>query len=90
MQISPLAIIRMKTPRTVLSGFIALLMFLTCSLPAEARVNHKPGYNSFSPEQDIELGRDAVKEVEKELTLVNDQQLNDYISRLGQIGRAHV
>jgi predicted Zn-dependent protease len=49
-----------------------------------ARVNIKPGFNTFSPAQDVELGKEASQEVEKEYMLVRDAQLNDYVLRLGQ------
>ena len=74
MRLSPIAFARSTALRAILSSSIAVLMFLTATVPLQARVNHKPGYNSFSPEQDIELGRDAAKDAEKEL----------------KIGRAHV
>jgi Zn-dependent protease with chaperone function len=84
MRFSHRAIASRKAPRAALSLLTAAFLFLSSTLPLHARINHKPGYNSFSAEQDIELGRDAVKEIEKELTLVNDAAVNDYINRLGQ------
>src|SRR5262245_41193084 len=66
------------------SAALAAILLLSTAAPSEARVNLKPGYNSFSPEQDVELGRQAAVEAERELSLVNDPQLNDYINRLGQ------
>lgn len=68
----------------LLTAIAALAAILPGAVLLYARVNHKPGYNSFSPDQDIELGREAAKDAEKELTLVNDAQLNDYVNRLGQ------
>jgi hypothetical protein len=53
-------------------------------MPLPARIELKPGFNTFTPAQDVELGQEAAKEVEKEFPIVNDSQLNDYISRLGQ------
>jgi Zn-dependent protease with chaperone function len=50
----------------------------------QARVEHKPGFNTFSTQQDIQLGREAVGEIERELALVNDSQLTEYVNRLGQ------
>jgi Zn-dependent protease with chaperone function len=50
----------------------------------EARVEIKPGFNTFTADQDVELGREAARDVEKQYPLVNDPALNDYISRLGQ------
>ena len=70
--------------RAAVAVFMAGVMLLTTALPAEARVNIKPGYNSFSPDQDIEMGREAIKEIEKEIELVNNAELNDYINRLGR------
>ena len=75
---------RPSTFRALLHCCMAAVLLLSTAWPAEARVNHKPGFNSFSPDQDIELGREAAKEAEKELTLVNDAQLNDYLNRLGK------
>jgi predicted Zn-dependent protease len=61
-----------------------LCLLLLAGTSLHARVTIKPGFNSFTPDQDIELGREASKEIEKEITLVTDAQLNDYVSRLGQ------
>ena len=62
------------------------LLLRVCGLAPllEARINIKPGFNSFSTEQDIQLGQESAKQVEKEFQIVNDAQLNDYISRLGK------
>jgi beta-barrel assembly-enhancing protease len=71
--------------RRYVSATLATALFVAGSVPPlEARVNIKPGYNSFSPEQDVELGREAAAEAERQLNIVTDPQLNDYISRLGQ------
>jgi hypothetical protein len=61
---------------------VCLLLFSATPLPA--RVEIKPGFNTFTPAQDVELGQEAAKEIEKEYPIVSDSQLNDYISRLGQ------
>jgi len=61
-----------------------LCLLLLAASPLHARVDIKPGFNTFTPDQDIELGREAAKGVEKEFPLVNDAELNNYISRLGQ------
>lgn len=44
----------------------------------------QPGFNMYSKQQDIELGREAAQQVRQEVMVVDDQQLQDYISRLGQ------
>ena len=52
--------------------------------PLAARVEIKPGFNTFTPEQDIQFGQEAVKEIEKEFRIVSDAQLSEYINRLGK------
>jgi Zn-dependent protease with chaperone function len=56
---------------------------------AFARYNPKPGMNFFSPEQDIQLGQQNAAEVEKQMPILKDAQLNQYIQRLGQKLVAH-
>ena len=61
-------------------------IFLIPSLvsPLYAQIEHKPGFNTFSTQQDIELGREAVGEIERELVVVTDPELSEYVNRLGQ------
>src|SRR5262249_52545526 len=44
----------------------------------------RQGFNVFSPEQEIEIGRNSVIAVDKYLTLLSDASVNEYINRLGQ------
>jgi len=44
----------------------------------------KPGFNVYSKEQDIELGRRGAAEISRQLELVSDQKLQEYIKTLGQ------
>ena len=48
------------------------------------RTKLRPGTNAYTPQQDIDLGREVAKEAEKELVLVNETRANSYIARLGQ------
>jgi predicted Zn-dependent protease len=43
----------------------------------------KPGFNVYSKDQDVELGKAAAQEVRKQVEIVNNQELQSYISRLG-------
>ncbi len=43
----------------------------------------KPGWNLFSKQQDIELGREYAQQVERQMTVVPDKQLTDYVNRVG-------
>jgi Zn-dependent protease with chaperone function len=44
----------------------------------------KPGINLFSPEQDVELGREVSKDAEKQLPMLNRERVDDYLERLGK------
>jgi predicted Zn-dependent protease len=44
----------------------------------------KPGFNLFSKEQDVQLGREAAQQIEQKVRVVRDRQLNDYVTRLGR------
>jgi len=50
---------------------------------AGARKMPKPGWNLFSKQQDVQLGREAAAEIEKQLTVIQDKALTDYINRIG-------
>ena len=44
----------------------------------------KPGFNVYSKEQDIELGRQAAAEVRKQVPVVQNAQLQNYIGAIGK------
>jgi hypothetical protein len=63
----------------------ALIVSILVSTPALAeRSRIKPGWNLFSPEQDVEMGRQVAADAEKQLAMLNDRRVNDYLNRLGR------
>jgi hypothetical protein len=44
----------------------------------------KPGWNMFSPEQDVEVGQQASEEVLQQVPMLNDRRVDDYLTNLGQ------
>jgi Zn-dependent protease with chaperone function len=69
--------------------FFALALLAALAAPAadaQARKRNlpRPGFNLFSKEQDIELGREFAKEVERQFVVVQNQELTDYVNRIGQ------
>src|SRR5690606_25721799 len=44
----------------------------------------KPGFNLFSKDQDIQMGREYAAQVEKEMTVVQSAELSAWIDRIGQ------
>jgi predicted Zn-dependent protease len=60
---------------------VALLM-TAATLPAQSRV--EPPNNKYSPADDVELGRQAAAEVEKQSKLVKDDMVTSYVNSLGR------
>jgi Zn-dependent protease with chaperone function len=65
---------------------LALVLVLSLAAPTAlfARYNPKPGFNVFSVEQDVELGKQHSAEIEKQVPVLNDAEVTRYIQRLGQ------
>lgn len=63
-------------------GMLAVVLLLALTAQAQ-RTELKPGFNIYSPEDDIEIGRQVSAEAEKELDLITDSALAEYINRLG-------
>jgi predicted Zn-dependent protease len=67
--------------------FAAVLMTLAVALPIYARKPGeplKPGFNLFSKQQDIQLGQQAAAQVSKQYQVVQNQELQEYIRRIGE------
>src|SRR5712692_3710123 len=61
----------------------AVALLAASSLLAQHQI--KPGFNLFSRDQDVQLGKEASQEVEKQVALLrNAPELQSYISQLGQ------
>lgn len=43
----------------------------------------KPGWNLFSKDQDIQLGRESAAQVEKQYVVINDPEVTSYLNNLG-------
>ena len=51
---------------------------------AAAQTKIKPGFNLFSTEQDVEIGRKSAAEVERQLPIINDPSIEGYVRKIGQ------
>src|SRR2546425_11472289 len=77
-----------KTLRiAAVSGFI--LAALVTLYAADNRTKLKPGFNLFSPQQDIEMGRQSAREAERQLQILTDRDPATYINTLGQQLASH-
>ncbi|MBK9166659.1 MAG: M48 family metalloprotease [Bryobacterales bacterium] len=66
---------------------IAALWLLVFVLPAVAQKPGKPirpGFNLFSKQQDVQLGQEAAAEIRKQIQVVENRELQDYIQRIGK------
>lgn len=43
----------------------------------------KPGFNLFSPEQDVELGRQSAQQITQQVSLMRDERIVNYVRGLG-------
>jgi len=62
---------------------IPFLILFSVTMLAE-RTKLRPGTNSFSPQQDIEMGQQVAKDAEKQLALITDPDVSAYVAALGQ------
>jgi predicted Zn-dependent protease len=72
----------MKLP-VKLTSLAASFLFLCCSSALADRTKLKPGINSFSTQQDIELGRQAAGEARQKLPMCNDPKVDAYLTKIG-------
>jgi hypothetical protein len=67
----------------ILQACVLFLSFASALSAQDGRTKIKPGINSFSPQQDIELGRRAATEIERGAPLCNDPKVDTYLTKLG-------
>ncbi|MBI1788722.1 MAG: M48 family metalloprotease [Acidobacteria bacterium] len=66
---------------------LLFVLTLALALPAWARKPGepiKPGLNLFSKQQDIQLGREYANQIRRQVQVVDNRELQDYIGRLGR------
>src|SRR6185503_10671867 len=68
--------------RTKLFSIIATLLVASTALAQMKDL--QPGFNLFSPQQDIQVGREAAVQVEKEQPIVRNTELANYVTGLVQ------
>lgn len=75
----------MDTKRS-LRGRAAALVFALSLVPAaaQAQTQVKGGWNVFSPEQDVEIGRQSVAQIEQQLPVVRNDRVNDFVNDIGR------
>ncbi len=62
---------------------VLLLTVMSVGIAEAQRTELKPGWNMFSPEEDVQMGRQVSREAEQELAIIDDFELESYLNRLG-------
>ena len=68
----------MNVPRTLL-----ILTLAAAALLAEVKQFKPSRFNLFSPQQDVEMGKEAAAEVRKNTPVVNNAEVTAYVQRVG-------
>jgi Zn-dependent protease with chaperone function len=68
-----------RTPWVIAALFVATT---TLSLPAQTRV--VPPANKYSPADDVKLGQEAAAQARKELPMLNDRLVSEWVDRVGR------
>lgn len=68
-----------KPSRTLL----AIILFVTLGA-AQGPKKFQPGFNLFSKQQDVQLGQESAAQVRKQMTMVKDPFLNQYVNLVGK------
>jgi Zn-dependent protease with chaperone function len=65
----------------LLSRLVVVLTLTATTVAAQTKVT--PPKNKYTPEQDVQIGREAAQEVRREYPLINDDRVEGYLERLG-------
>jgi len=80
----------MKSPHIAKPVLILPFLCLLVAYCAEGqRTKLVPGFDLFSSDQDIQMGRQSSQEVESQLPMCNDARVDAYLNGLGRVLAAH-
>jgi Zn-dependent protease with chaperone function len=65
------------------AGFLLIALLLATPNACAQRTALKPGWNKFSPQEDISLGKRAATDAQKQLPLCNAPRVDAYLTQLG-------
>ena len=65
-------------------ALIITWVLVLAPLALAERTQLKPGWNMFSPQQDVEVGQQVSKEAEQQLRILNDRRVDNYLNNLGR------
>ena len=63
---------------------LKVVAIVACTAVAGAQTRVTPPKNKYTPEQDVEIGREAAAEVRREYPIIDDRQITSYLDELGR------
>src|SRR5512136_529829 len=75
------AVIAIRTPAARAAALVVVVCLSATGLFAQTVV--KPPKNRYTPQQDVQLGREAAAEVRKQYPIIEDERISRYLARLG-------
>lgn len=82
----PIAVYKLMSTRfpNIMVLFLAMaLVTIPMSSQVIAQTKISPGFNLFSPDQDVQIGKQSAAEVERQLPILRDSRLQRYVSEVG-------
>jgi Zn-dependent protease with chaperone function len=73
-----------RFPRILVLILASTLVAIPVSSQANAQTKISPGFNLFSPQQDVEIGRQSAAQVDQQLPILHDSRLQQYVSEVGK------
>jgi len=64
--------------------WVLWFVLLAALVQAQGPTKLHPGFNLFSKDQDVQLGKESAAEVRKQMTVINDTVLTNYVNRVGK------
>src|SRR5262252_1709481 len=73
-------------PASGFGKFVSVLAFcvLSCSSAVGQRTQLKPGWNMFSPQEDVQVGKQAADDAKRKLPMCNSPRADAYLTQLGK------
>jgi hypothetical protein len=74
-----------RSTHIVVRPLLALMVAMSLAAGVtEAQTKVNPGWNMFSPQQDVEIGAQSAQEAERQLPILNSSSVDSYVNNIGQ------
>ena len=75
---------RLMHNRRPSTSLLVSVTVLACSLTAVTQTRIERRNNSYTPQQDVQLGREAAEQVRQQMPLLEDERTEAFVERLGE------